>query len=186
MSMKRLTAKELLAASFRELAEKMPVDKITVRDITENCGYSSATFYRQFRDKYDLIAWDYAQGTAAIMGKIDGRDYVWRQTLPAGAQRYADEKEYLANLFLHTSGQDAFIQYMADNNYEALMDYIERVNGAPVEDEHIKMLVRAYCLGTVSLTCEWILGRYEATPEELAAVYEDALPAQLSVYLDKE
>ena len=35
---------------------KKSIDKITVKDITENCGYSSATFYRHFKDKYDLIA----------------------------------------------------------------------------------------------------------------------------------
>ena len=49
--MKRKTAKEILAESFQELAEKKSIDKITVKDITDNCGYSPATFYRQFRDK---------------------------------------------------------------------------------------------------------------------------------------
>ena len=57
--MKRKTAKEILADSFRELAGTKAIDKITVKDITDNCGYSTATFYRQFTDKYDLIAWEY-------------------------------------------------------------------------------------------------------------------------------
>lgn len=65
--MKRLTAKEILAESFRELAQKMPIDRITVRDITANCGYSQATFYRQYRDKYDLIAWSYTRDLEAIL-----------------------------------------------------------------------------------------------------------------------
>ena len=30
-------------------------NKITIQDIVDNCGYSPATFYRNFRDKYDLI-----------------------------------------------------------------------------------------------------------------------------------
>ena len=34
--MKRKTAKEILAESFRELAEKKDIDKITVKDITSN------------------------------------------------------------------------------------------------------------------------------------------------------
>jgi ComF family protein len=54
---KRKTAREILADSLRELAAQMSVDRITVKAIAENCGYSQATFYRQFRDKYDLIAW---------------------------------------------------------------------------------------------------------------------------------
>lgn len=44
--MKRKTAKEILAETFQELAEKKSIDKITVKDITDNCGYSPATFYR--------------------------------------------------------------------------------------------------------------------------------------------
>ena len=36
---------------------------------------------------------------------------------------------------------------------------------------------------TVALTCDWILGRYSVTPEELAEVYEKSLPEPLKEYL---
>ena len=88
--MKRKTAKEILAESFQELAEKKPVDKITVKDITGNCGYSTATFYRHFRDKYDLIAWYHAAGTAEIMAKIGKDGYTTYDILK---EYYQDEEE---------------------------------------------------------------------------------------------
>jgi len=69
---KRKTAKELLAESFRELAQDRDIDKITVQNIAKNCGYSIATFYRQFRDKYDLIAWDYARDVQLLLEQADG------------------------------------------------------------------------------------------------------------------
>lgn len=34
-------------------------------------------------------------------------------------------------------------------------------------DEKTDMYIRLYCQGTVALTCEWILGKYKASPEEL-------------------
>ena len=37
MRMKRKTAKELLAESFRELAQNRDIDKITVQEIAKNC-----------------------------------------------------------------------------------------------------------------------------------------------------
>lgn len=40
------------------------------------------------------------------------------------------------------------------------------------------MYIWIYCLGTVSLTCEWILGRCPVPPETLAEVYQNALPAR--------
>lgn len=82
--MKRKTAKEILAESFREVANRKTIDKITIKDITENCNYSPATFYRQFSDKYDLIAWDYVHRTTEIMNKVGVDEYKWRDTLYDG------------------------------------------------------------------------------------------------------
>ena len=65
--MKRKTAKEILAESFRELSALKSADKITIKDIASNCGYSTATFYRNFKDKYDLIAWDYARKYMSVL-----------------------------------------------------------------------------------------------------------------------
>lgn len=76
--MVRKTTKELLAESFRELADTKPIDKITIKDITENCGYSPATFYRQFRDKYDLIAWAYSRDLEKIMERVGTDETSWR------------------------------------------------------------------------------------------------------------
>lgn len=46
-----------------------------------------------------------------------------------------------------------------------------------------ELYVRIYCLGTVLLTCEWILGRHEVTPEEMAEIYANSLPEPLRQYL---
>ena len=178
-SLKRKTARELLAESFRELAQNKSIDRITVQEIVENCGYSPATFYRQFRDKYDLIAWDYTRGVAEIMNRVGRDGYTWEQALLDGAKGFCAYKDYLANLFLHTSGHDAFILYMTDINCGALKKHIMETTGAAALDEATEMYIRTYCMGTVSLTCEWILGKYKAGPEELAEIYKNALPPPL-------
>lgn len=127
--MKRKTAKEILADSFLELAGTKNVDKITVREIVDNCGYSTATFYRQFKDKYDLIAWEAATRTAEIKDKVGTGSYVWRDTLLDGARFYHSRKEYLANLLMHTSGYDSYIRYKTELNYNALKSYVQKTYG---------------------------------------------------------
>ena len=52
--MNRKTTEELLADSFLELAQTKRIDKITITEITNNCGMSQPTFYNHFKDKYDL------------------------------------------------------------------------------------------------------------------------------------
>ena len=46
-----------LADAMKECMKKAPVEKITVKEITEECGVTRQTFYRNFQDKYDLINW---------------------------------------------------------------------------------------------------------------------------------
>lgn len=181
--MKRKTAKELLAESFQELAEQKPIDKITVQDIVENAGYSPATFYRQFKDKYDLIAWDYTRRLESIMSRIGVDEYPWRQTLIDAANLFQSQKEYLANLFLHTSGMDSFFLNMTEINFRHLRACIMANAETDTLDETVEMCIRLYVLGTVSLTCEWILDRWQATPQVLAEVYETSLPELLRPYL---
>jgi hypothetical protein len=181
-TLKRKTTKEILAESFRELSKQKAVNKITVQEITDNCGYSPATFYRHFRDKYDLIAWDHTRVVAAFMGREQGSPN-WEDTLLAGMKWFQKERDYLANLFLHTSGQDSFAIYMTEINDKALKTYIrDRVPGGEL-DEKMDMYIRIYCLGTVSLICEWVLGRFQVPPETLAEICRNSVPSPLVPYL---
>ena len=172
--MKRKTTKEILTESFRELAESKSIDRITVQEIVDNCDYSTATFYRHFRDKYDLIAWDYARKAEEIMAQLITDDTRWNQTLMDWAEFFQTEKEYLANLFLHTSGHDSFIQYMTEIHYRAFTKHLRAVSRRDELDEKTSLLARTYCLGTVYLSCEWITGKYDVTPDELAEIYGNA------------
>ena len=44
-----------LADAMKNCMKKMPVEKITVKEIVTECGTTRQTFYRNFQDKYDLI-----------------------------------------------------------------------------------------------------------------------------------
>lgn len=181
--MRRKTAKEILAESFRELAEKKSVDKITVPDIVENCGYSKTTFYRLFKDKYDLMAWDYAKRQKEIMDQTERPDYEWKTTLLEGAFLFNEQREYLKNLLLHTNGYESFSKYMKQLHFDSLRKCVLNASGAEELDTRTEMYVRTYCQGTVDLICDWIMGMYDVSPEVLSEVFEKCLPSPLHQYL---
>ena len=54
-AMKRKTTKDILAESFLELAMSKRIDKITITDITSNCGMSQPTFYNHFKESLRCI-----------------------------------------------------------------------------------------------------------------------------------
>ena len=57
--------KRALEASLKKLLLKKPLDKITISDITDDCGVNRMTFYYHFKDIYDLVDW-VMQNDAAV------------------------------------------------------------------------------------------------------------------------
>ena len=52
--MASFTRKAIIDSYARQLLTK-PVDKITVKDIVEDCGISRNTFYYHFKDIYEVL-----------------------------------------------------------------------------------------------------------------------------------
>ena len=53
----RINVDQRLAESFKQLLIKNPIEKITIKDITDAAGVIRPTFYNHFQDKYDLLEW---------------------------------------------------------------------------------------------------------------------------------
>ena len=51
----RINVDQRLAESFKQLLIKNPIEKITIKDITDGAGVIRPTFYNHFQDKYDLL-----------------------------------------------------------------------------------------------------------------------------------
>lgn len=54
---RRTNVDRALADSFKELARKSSIDKITIKEITDKAGVIRPTFYNHFQDKYVLLEW---------------------------------------------------------------------------------------------------------------------------------
>ena len=62
--------KYALEASLKKFLLKKPVDKITISDLTNDCGISRMSFYYHFKDIYDLVEWACFEDAAqALQGK---------------------------------------------------------------------------------------------------------------------
>ena len=62
-----LLTEKALAASLKKLLEKKTLDKITVKDITDDCGVNRQTFYYHFHDVYDWVEWIFTEEAKKFM-----------------------------------------------------------------------------------------------------------------------
>ena len=96
-----------LANAMKELLVHTPVDKITVKQIVDQCDVTRPTFYRHFKDKYDLINWyfdDEAEVEKADKKEAAERAAVTYHTIKSGdtlgalARRYGTTVSKLCSL----------------------------------------------------------------------------------------
>lgn len=181
--MVRKTTKELLAESFKELAESKPIHKITISNITENCGLTQPTFYRHFKDKYDMIAWIYISEAKEIMGQIGINGYIWRDTLLDAANYYSETRTFAINALKHTSGRDSFLALLEQVNTELMCTEVRKKLMTEQLPQDILTMIKVYCYGTVRYTCEWLLADMPLSREAYADIMEKCLPEVLRQYL---
>ncbi len=51
--------KSALAEALKKLCREKPLEKISISDITNECGLNRQSFYYHFQDKYELLGWIY-------------------------------------------------------------------------------------------------------------------------------
>ena len=96
--------KEALEASLKKFLLKKPLDKITINDLTTDCGISRMTFYYHFKDIYDLVEWSCLEDAKrALQGKktYDLLKAVVEEKT-AGMQIREEQKEFIANFYKYS------------------------------------------------------------------------------------
>ena len=174
--MNKKTTADILAESFLEIAEQKNVNWITISDIVKNCGFSPATFYRHFRDKYDLIAWVYGKKSIEALGST--------YTSINGWVSYCEEnRKILLNLMENTSGYQSFIKSMID----IYVDYTENIiitnSGREALTDEIHRKVYLHVSGVILLINTWLKGKVNGTADEIAGTIHETFPESLRLLL---
>ena len=107
------TTKHALEESLKHMLLKKPLDKITIRDITEDCGISRMAFYYHFKDIYDLVEWACIEDASkALQGK---KTYeTWQEGLLQIFEAVLENKPFIPRLPLYQPGADGAVPLPAD------------------------------------------------------------------------
>lgn len=171
------TTKEIFGESILELANAKTVDKITVKEIAENCGYSSATFYNNFIDKDDLVSWVYLYQTEEIWNDFVEGNNTWYQALFETATLLNSNRSFYKNAFKNSKGQNSFLNTVHGNAVDLIKSLMK--TKCKNYDREIDFYVDIYIRGTTYSFEDWIINDKDYTPEELALYMCNVVPEKL-------
>ena len=159
--------KNAVAEGTKDLMRVKTIDRISVQEICEKTGLNRRTFYRYFRDKYEVVEWIYYHDYLLNTEHFEGWS-LW-DYMPHIANVLYSDRAYYLNAFSYR-GQNAFragvIRYLRE---------LLRADYRPCfpSEELYDFYVEHECSMAFDLFLRWLSAETPLTPEEFVASFRD-------------
>ncbi len=147
--------KQALEASLKKMMLKKPLDKITIQDLTADCGISRMAFYYHFKDIYDLIEWVCVEDASrALQGK---KSYdTWHEGLLQIFEAVLENKPFVLNAYRCIS-RDQMESYLYKLIYGLIRDVVEeKSQDSSISEEDKEFIAAFYKYSFVGILLDWI------------------------------
>ncbi|HEX2925912.1 MAG TPA: dihydroxyacetone kinase transcriptional activator DhaS [Ruminiclostridium sp.] len=179
-----LMTKKALAASLKKLMQKTSLEKITVKEIVEDCGVNRQTFYYHFQDIYDLLGWIYKTEALESIDRYKTYD-TWQQGFLKIFHYVEDNRAVCLNTF-HSLGREHLEQFLYSVCYSLLIDVVEEVVRDPnISQEFKSFIANFYKFGFVGLMLEWIKSGTKEKPEDIVDKLSKLIDGTISKAAEK-
>lgn len=160
--------KRALERSLKNLLQQKPLSKITISDITEDCGISRMTFYYHFKDIYDLVEWACAEDAARALQNKKTYD-TWQQGFVQIFHAVRENKVFVMNVY-RCVNREQVEKYLVPLTDQLIMGVItERAAGMTVREADQQFIAQVYSYAFVGIMLDWIRDDMRADPEELVS-----------------
>ena len=109
-----VNVKPMIADAFLKLSKEKNIDKITVKDIVDECGISRQSFYYHFQDILEVIEWSAEQAFQKLLTRsmeTDDAEAVFQDFIAA-----SDEASIMLRKLLNSQKRE-----QVERLYETLM-----------------------------------------------------------------
>ncbi|WP_404988262.1 TetR/AcrR family transcriptional regulator [Clostridium culturomicium] len=176
--------KRALEASLKNMLLKKPLDKITINDITDDCGMNRMTFYYHFKDIYDLVEWSCEEDASKALNGKKTYD-TWQQGLLQIFNAVLDNKPFIMNVYRSVSREQVEL-YLYKITYKLLIDVVEdQAQGMKVKEVDKKFIANFYKFAFVGLMLDWIKDDMREKPEDIVERLSLLIEGDVAKALDK-
>ncbi|NUU63387.1 TetR/AcrR family transcriptional regulator C-terminal domain-containing protein [Paenibacillus agri] len=163
MSNSQIT-KNALARSLKKLMLTRPLHKITIGQITDDCGLTRHTFYNHFHDIYELLGWVYQ--TEIIEDLEQYRNYAgWQQGFRSVLHYTEKNKTICLNTF-HSLGREHLEKFLYDVIYGVASEVVEELARDHTTSSQAKEeIADFYTLAVLEQIIQWLKAGANTDPD---------------------
>ncbi|MGI5888853.1 MAG: TetR/AcrR family transcriptional regulator C-terminal domain-containing protein [Oscillospiraceae bacterium] len=149
------STKQALADSLKKLASRKPLEKITVKDIVEDCNVNRQTFYYHFQDIYDLLDWMFKTDAGKLVDQSITMDNIGDYTVKVYEYLLAN-KTMVLNIY-NSLSRSELSKYLENISYPSIRNMVaQQAEGMNVSDENINIIAITYTYGFIGIIMQWL------------------------------
>ncbi len=158
--------KRALEQSLKNLLLKKPLSKITISDLTEDCGMNRMTFYYHFKDIYDLVEWSCLTDAKRALDEKKTYD-TWQQGFLQILKAVQANKPFIMNVYhcVHREQVEIYLRPLVEDLILNVVN--EEAGGLNVRDEDKTFIVQAYSYIFIGIMLDWIKEDMKENPQEI-------------------
>lgn len=170
--------KRILANSLKEMMKSKAIEKISIREITDNANVNRQTFYYHFEDIYDLLKWTFQQEAVQLLA-VHHNAKIWQEGL-LQLFHYLDDNRTICLNALQSLGRGDLKRFF----YADIHNILERVvkehcNNLQASEQYLSFIIHFYTISLGGLVESWLAGEMEQTPEEIIEMIDTFIQDQL-------
>lgn len=172
--------KYALEASLKKFLLQKPLDKITIQDLTGDCGISRMAFYYHFKDIYDLVEWVCVEDASrALQGK---KTYdTWQEGLAQIFEAVLENKVFILNVY-HSVSREQIETYLFQLTYRLIRGVVdEKSADEEVSEEEKAFIADFYKYSFVGIMLDWIRGGMKEDYRELSNKISTAIHGNIAL-----
>ncbi len=147
--------KRAIIESFARQLQAKPVEKITVKDIVEDCGISRNTFYYHFKDIYAVLEEIlHIREERVIQGLESGE--INQEDWKDGIDRMMENQDFLYRIYRSTRGSEVR-RYFSESVAAIFKHLVDvKARGIPALEEDKEVISRFYNHAFEGCMADWL------------------------------
>ena len=178
------TTKRALENSLKQMLLKKPLDKITISDLTDDCGISRMAFYYHFKDIYDLIEWSCLEDASRALEGNKTYD-TWQEGFLNIFKAVEENKPFIMNVYNSVS-KEQIENYLFKLTFKLLEDVVEeQAKDMSIRKEDKFFIANFYKYAFVGLMLEWIKNDMKVDPKLIVDKLSIAIQGNIKSALER-
>lgn len=147
--------KNAIIDSFVGLLNKYPLNKISVKDIVDDCGINRSTFYYYFEDIYALLAELLETETQKVLNVSDSK-FSWKDGFLQSTEFAKKNKSAIYHIYNSLSREylDRYLYSVIEHVLKIVIK--KELEGYNVKESDIQIMVDIYKFALVGMIYKWL------------------------------